>query len=253
MSLSSEQVETLMGQSEAQLTSNNKKELVNMIKFLRGRVEELTSYQLISKRVLMLEKTLVSHMQYNRRESFEIHNLPPAIEDNALEGTCLDLLEDIGVPRPKPEDVVACHRLKNKSKTIIRFVNPKNVDMALHNRAKLRNIDREKYSLEAGNSLYINESLCPPMQFLSYKARCLSKEKKIHSYNLWKGKLTFKLYPGGPEMSINHIDDLIRAGLATEEDREKFIVWLQMWLCGVSVLLCNLSNDSHVLIFGLVR
>ena len=98
------------------------------------------------------------------------------------------------------------------------------MDSALHNRAKLRNINREKYRLEAGKKLYINESLCPPMQFVVYKVRCSLKEKKIHSFNLWKGRLSVKLYQDGRDLVINHIEDLIRAGLANEDDRDKFIV-----------------------------
>ena len=223
MSLSTDQLQVMMTQDFSQLEKhNNKKDLCQFISHLRSKVEELESYKLISKRVQMLEKTLVSHMQYNRRESIEIHNLPQTIKDDELEGKCLEVLEDIGCGKIKRSQVHACHRLKNRDKTIIRFVNRKFADKALHNKAQLKNVDKLKYGVE-GKNLYINENLCPPMQFLHYKIRQAKKAKKIESFNVWKGKLTLKISQNEDDIPIRHIQDLIDIELAEEEDREGFI------------------------------
>ena len=223
MSLSPDKLLNLMQADNSQLKKSNKDELCNFISILRAKVEELESYQLVSKRVQLLERNIVSHMQYNRRESVEIHGFPEAITEDKLEEKSRDLLEEIGCGKVKSSQIHACHRLKNKYVTIIRFVNRKVADRALHNRAKLKNIDHEKYNLDQNNKLFINESLCRPMQFLSYKVRSAYKTKQIDSYNMWKGKLTLKMEKNGKNITISHVQDLIDIGLACEDDKQSFL------------------------------
>ena len=199
--------------------NNNKDDLLGYIQSLRCKVDELKSYQLIAKRVQLLERSQLNSLQYQRRESIEICGLPQSIKDEELESSCRDLLQDIGCGTIKGSAIHACHRLKNRDKTIIRFVNRKNADKALHNKKKLANIDKKKYGLTEGNpGIFINESLCRPMQFLSFKVRKAYHAKKIKSYNLWKGKLSIKCNDD-KDYVISHIDDLIDLDLADEEDR----------------------------------
>ena len=160
---------------------------------------------MIAQRVQLLERSHLRSLQYNRRESIEICGLPETVADNNLEQTCLSLLEDIGCGKIKKSAVHACHRLGNRDKTIIRFVNRKHADLALHNKKKLKDVDKAKYALQ-GN-VFINESLCKPMQFLAFKVRNAYREKKIASFNLWKGKLTCKIEE--QDFKIGHIDDFV--------------------------------------------
>ena len=197
------------------LKKSNKDDLLGYISLLRGKIEELHSYKLISERVNLLERSHLRSLQYNRRESIEICGLPEAVEDDQLEEKCLDLLGEIGCGKIKKSSVHACHRLRNRDKTIIRFVNRKHADLALHNKNKLKNIDKEKHGLSG--AVYINESLCKPMQFLAYKVRTALRQKKIASYNLWKGKLSVKIE--NRDYHISHIDDLIDLNLAEDEDK----------------------------------
>ena len=115
-----------------------KESLVNYIVSLRSRVEELELYIIITKRVVMLERSHMSHAQYNKRESIEIDGIPTSVCDKDLENTTLSILAEIGVPDIQPWQVHACHRLKNKKRTIIRFSTRKWADMALHNRKNSR-------------------------------------------------------------------------------------------------------------------
>ena len=213
----------MLNQDATQLERNTKKELVSLVNHLKGKVEALESYKLIASRVRMLEKNVVSSMQYSRRESIEIHNIPQSVGDEKLEKTCLPVLDEIGCGKIKSYRVAACHRLKNKNKTVIRFITRKHADAALHHRGKLKLIDTTKCGLPAKHRLYINESLCPPMQYLCYLARQALKEKKIHNYNLWKGRLTVQLEEDGENFIIDHIDDLIELELASDHQRQKFI------------------------------
>ena len=203
------------------LKKSNKEELVGYISFLRNKVDELQSYQLIAKRVQLMEKTIVNSLQYQRRESVEFYGLPDSITDDKLEENCLNILEEIGCGKIQSSDVQACHRLKNRRKTIIRFVNRKNANSALHNRSKLKGLKKEKYNIPKQTNIYINESLCRPLQYLSFKIREAHKGKKIESYNIWKGKLSVKM--NGIDYPISHIQDLIDIGLAKEEDKLEFL------------------------------
>ena len=214
----------MLEQNSSQLEKNSKKELVSLVNHLTSRIEELESYRLVADRVRALEKSHVSLLQYVRRESIEIHDIPETVADDKLEETCLSVLEEIGCGKIKSFRVHACHRLKNKKKTVIRFTTRKHADAALHNRGKLKTIDMTKCGLPANHKVYINESLCPPMQYLCFLARKAHKEKKISNYNLWRGRLSIQIEEDGDKIPIEHIQDLIDRGLAAEDSRSKFLM-----------------------------
>ena len=75
--------------------------------------------------------------------------------------------------------------------------------------------------MKENDALYINENLCRPLQFLTYKIRGALKDKKIQKYNVCKGNVTVTI--SGKVYKIFHIQDLINLGLAEEEDRVKFL------------------------------
>ena len=89
------------------LKKSNKDELLSYILTLRGKVEELQSYQIITQRVNLLERSHLRSLQYNRRESIEICRLPESLKDDHLEQTCLNVLEDIGCGKIKKSSVNA--------------------------------------------------------------------------------------------------------------------------------------------------
>ena len=221
--LSDAKILSMLEQNSSQLEKNSKKELVSLVNHLSSKIDELQSYKLVADRVRALEKSHVSLLQYVRRESIEIHDIPETVADDQLEETCLSVLEEIGCGKIKPYRVHACHRLKNKKKTVIRFTTRKHADAALHNRGKLKTIDMTKCGLPAEHKVYINESLCPPMQYLFFLARKAYKDKKISNFNLWRGRLTIQLEEDGDKIPIEHIEDLISRGLADEENRKKFL------------------------------
>ena len=107
---------------------------------------------------------------------------------------------------------------------MIRFVTRKHADQALWKRGKLKEADMTKCGLPAGHKVYINENLCPPLQYLQYLVRHLKKDGRIHDFNLWKGRLTIQLEEDGDKIQIGHIDDLIDRGFASEDSRSKFVI-----------------------------
>ena len=57
-----------------------------------------------------------------------------------------------------------------------------------------------------------------PMNYLTYKLRNALKEKRIHSYNLWKGRLTVNLKADSRDLIIGHIQDIIDIGPADKNE-----------------------------------
>ena len=75
---------------------------------LRNKQEELESYCIISKHVEFLERNVINNMQYNRRESIEISGLEK-VNNNDLEKTTVDILEDVGIRKIELWQIQACH------------------------------------------------------------------------------------------------------------------------------------------------
>ena len=55
-------------------------------------------------------------LQYQRRDSIEIHGLLGSINDGDLEKACIDILVDIGCGEISTGDIHTCHRLKKLKK-----------------------------------------------------------------------------------------------------------------------------------------
>ena len=86
--LSPIQLEEMNSSDLAKLKTSNKDQLLAYIDTLRGKVDELQSYQLVAKRVQLLERSQLNSLQYNRRESIEIHGIPRSVEEGDVETYC---------------------------------------------------------------------------------------------------------------------------------------------------------------------
>ena len=200
----------------------NKNQLITYITGLRNResklIEKVKDLEL-SKRIFNIEVSHLKSLQYQRRDSIEIHNFPTNIPDSGVENKCIEILENLGVSDLTNRDIHAAHSLKNNKNVIIKFVNRKFADKSLHCKSKTKLLDKDLLGL-GQNPIYINESLCRPMNYLMWKVRIASKSKKIDKYNLWKGKLTVTV--NGMDHDISHIDNLIELELAESKDRVDF-------------------------------
>ena len=119
----------------------------------------------------------------SRRECVEITGIPRDIPHVILEDAVIKSLNTIDVNLIK-NDLVACHRLANSNRNIIKVLNRKHAEQILNNKSKLKgmnfsdisntsdNID-EKASVNSPQNTHrrnprinINYSLCPYYQFL---------------------------------------------------------------------------------------
>ena len=92
------------------------------------KYDELNSELLISKncnslllkRITNLERNALNNAQYVRRETIEINPIPLSIPNTDLENKVCQALSLTGTT-VTPDDLQACHHMKNKQKVIIKF------------------------------------------------------------------------------------------------------------------------------------
>ena len=182
------------------------KELVTdlYVKFekLELEVAEMKKQKNTNTKNVALEKQVYENQQYSRRDTLEIVGLDMSIADNDLEKEVTKVLDDIGVT-VRPDQIQACHRLYDKKRTIIKFVNRKTAIESLSKRKELAAIP------EYHKKVYINESLCGHYRFLYAKCKELWKSGRIFGFWIANGTLRYRVNEHGDAVKINHIEDLV--------------------------------------------
>ena len=154
----------------------------------------------LCNRIVDLERNLHAVEQYSRRECVEITGINDSISDSALQREVINILQSINVSC-NDVDVEACHRLKNRDRTIVKF----------SSRRKVHEIFSKKKTLkEQGSRLYINESLCPYYRGIWGKCKKMKLEKKIWSFWTSNGSIRVKLSENSRPNIITHDVDLAR-------------------------------------------
>ena len=163
--------------------------------------------RLLTERVVQLERNAVTNAQYHRRESVEVNPVPPSISDEELELNICKALSLTG-HEVKPDDLQACHRLKEKESVIVKFKCRKLKRRVLINRKNLRNKSEDLRQLKFSSKLFISESMCHENHQLAYKCRQLKNAGKIHSTWFWNNAVHVKLSERSNPVKIFHIIDI---------------------------------------------
>ena len=162
----------------------------------------------LQARVIQLEREIYVSQQYSRRECLELTGVPKDVENKDVEDKVCEILQKIGVD-VNPNDIEACHRLKKKDRTIIKFSSRKTCLKALINRKKLKDLDKEEIGFPNSTKLFLNESLCPYYRGIWGKCRGLLLDKLISRLWTYNGTVTIKLSNDDEErLSITHDSDL---------------------------------------------
>ena len=148
----------------------------------------------LRERIVKLERELHASSQYSRRECLELIGIPISVPNDNMEDKVCQILSSIGVS-VTPNELEACHRLKNKDRTIVKFVNRKTCVSALKNRRKLKETDKVDFGFPRESKLYLNESLCPYYRGIS----------RLWTYN---GMVTIKISEDSDRLGITHDTDL---------------------------------------------
>ena len=156
----------------------------------------------LTKEVLNLKRKMNRENMYFRQENLEFSGIPESVADVNLEQTAIYLLRKTGV-ECTPDDIVACHRLKNKKDVIIRFVNRKH---AFHALSRSKNLKNNTDDIIPNSKIYINRNLTPEYKTLRWQAKTLKRQKFFEDFGT--NKRGVYIVAGGSRRQIDIAEDL---------------------------------------------
>ena len=130
--------------------------------------------------------------------------IPISVRDNVLEQTVCDMFQDIDVDICD-RDIQACHRLKDKDRTIVKFTNRKDCLRILRVKRQLKGLDPSVVDLPKGTKIFINESLCPYYRGIWNKCKKLRVKQKVHQYYTINGLIRLRIEESGQAKIITHM------------------------------------------------
>ena len=177
-------------------------------------------------RITNLEKQCISNAQYSRKETIELSGFPETLDTKEVEGTVCALLNEIkddDTPAYTPNDIQACHKLKDPKKVICRFVSRKRMRAAVNSRKKLKEEPIQEKLKRKGlkGKIFINESMCREIASIDWKCRQLRKAGLLDSCWFFNGKYNVVVQKEGAKTAIGHISELISLMKLNEADLNK--------------------------------
>ena len=168
---------------------------------------------LLENKVNNLQLELQASFQYNRLNNVVISGIPSNVEHKDLQKAALGIMNTCLEVPITGRDFEACHRISQKSQDVVcRLVNRRDVEEALDNGKKLKNIDNAKVGLPPNTGgLFMNTHLTPYKAKIAYHCRQLKKKGKINKLFTKKGiiKVGYDEKDEGPQWkTISHIDEL---------------------------------------------
>ena len=124
-----------------------------------------------------------------------------------LEQKICDVFQEIGEDRCD-RDIQACHRLKDKDRTIINFSNRKDCIRILRVKRQLKGLDPAAVDLPEGTKTFANESLCPYYRGIWKKCKKLGGKQKVHQCYTINGLIRLQIKDSGQAEIITHMVDL---------------------------------------------
>ena len=132
-----------------------------------------TVNNLLMKKSVDRERQCWADAQYSRRECLEIAGIPTSIPQQSREEKVSQIFEAIGISVDK-NDIDDCHRLRDKERTIVKFLQRNDCKQVLRCKKDLRSINMSNLDLPEETKLSITESLC-----FYYKSLSLGHVQKI--------------------------------------------------------------------------
>ena len=117
------------------------------------------------ERVVQTERQCWDNAQYSSRDTIEVISIPSSIRDQDLEDKGRNIFGEIGV-KVNGCDIQARHRLREKDRAIVKFVNRKDCTNSLRVKMDLKYLDPSKLYFPEETKIFINEILCPYYRYL---------------------------------------------------------------------------------------
>ena len=125
-----------------------------------------------------------------------------------MEDKVHNIFGEIGV-NVNEGDMQVCHRLREKDRTIVMFVNRKDCTNILRVKKDLMHLDPTKLSFSERTKIFINECLCPCYRGIWNKCKKLRANQKLNQFYTINGIFCVKLEENGPTKSVTHMLDLV--------------------------------------------
>ena len=174
------------------------------------------------KKLILVERTSNGNAQYARKETIEFHGFNPDTSVKEVEGKVLNIINSITTNDNDntteiytPQDIQACHKLKDKTKIICKFVSRKRMRNVVNNRKKLKGMDLSTHGIPG--KLFINESMAPAYKQIDWKCRQLKKAKMIKDCWFFNGNYTLQTLDD-KKNKISHTADILELLNIQEED-----------------------------------
>ena len=98
------------------------------------------AFKTTSSKLVELERQHHKLEQYTRSECLDFSGIPNSVAPKDLENFILPLLQEIGINLDKSR-IIACHRLENTNRMIVKFLNRKDAENVYSNKKKLKYVD----------------------------------------------------------------------------------------------------------------
>ena len=139
-----------------------------------------------------------------QKGNYRINSIPLSIPDVELEKKICEAISLTGIPIT-PDSLQACHKMKNKSRAILKFKDRKVRQKVNYARSNLKNKGDELKSIGFSEYLYISDSQCLQNQELYFKCRQLKTAKKIAATWFYNNKINLRVHEKSPIKNIFHI------------------------------------------------
>ena len=129
--------------------------------------------------------------------------------ENVLDQKVCDVIQEIGLDICN-RDILTCHRLKDKDRTIVKFTNGKDCLQILRVKRQLKGLDLSAVYLPERTKTFINESLCPYYRGIWNKCKTLRDKLNVYQYYTTNGLTRLESEESGQTKTITHMVDLPR-------------------------------------------
>ena len=165
---------------------------------------------LLSQRVVDLERQCWANAQYSRREWLEIIGIPRSVDDNSLEEKVIQVFKRVGC-NIDSSNIEACHRIiKRNDRVIVKFSRRKDFQQVLSVKKNFPKLKMEDIGLTGDNKVFTNHSLCPYYRVLWSKSKVLLNMGKINRLMVSNGTEKVKISKISAPISITHADDFTK-------------------------------------------
>ena len=159
------------------------------------------------ERLVATERQYWVNAQYSRRDTLEVVGIPTSIGDNVIERKVCDVFQEIEMDICD-RDIQACHRLKDKGRTIVKFTNRKVCLRILKVKRQLKGLDPSAVDLPEGTKIFVIKCLCPYYRGIWNNCKKLRDKQKLHQYYAVNGLIRLRIEESGQAKIITHVVDL---------------------------------------------